>query len=192
MDRRASKIELSGYQASAMCIGDMKRFIRDFVQKNSAAFSELPREPPAGMEEQQHAWYEVFERFNTEAEVMLNLGAEKYALLQEPKFITDFIEKASSSGAIDEFLAAADYQRFIAMVRTELFNPSTADLGPAPPESVRAIDERLAVIELERANLLKQRRKLIGRSAAAGDTRQATSVKSQIDRQRYLDDVGMD
>jgi len=189
---RNALANLGTAERAALFAEELRQFTENFVRRNSAAFANLPLQPPrGGVEEQQHAWHDAFMKFSQEAELRLQSGAEKWGFLKEPVFNTDFVEFASHGMVLDDFLKVSEYPRFIEMVRKILANRAEAQPPPSVPGAsaeLRAIDERLAALEQQRIELLLQRRQILG----TGSTGCSASLQGQIERQRYLDDVGMD
>lgn len=186
-----AKAAMSATEASRRCVAEAKQFCVDFAQKHRDIFRELSAEAPSGLEEQKHEWYNAYERYMDEAEVQVHLAAEKWGVLKEAQFETEFIEWAATSDEFYDFLKTTDYQSFITMMRKVLHQPDASRPQPFKPlpEEVYAIDKELAKLEKERQKLLAQRRKLIGRGPEAP---KHANVKIAVDKQRFKDDIGLD
>mmetsp|Transcript_101618 Transcript_101618/g.270259 ORF Transcript_101618/g.270259 Transcript_101618/m.270259 type:complete len:208 (-) Transcript_101618:57-680(-) len=179
-------------EASERYVAELRGFAHNFVLHHREAFERLTPQACSGHEEQEHQWHDVFRRFRTDMEAQVHCGAEKWGLLQEPAYQGDFVEWAAGSQELEELLAALDYKHFLELALHTL----TARSGdehpgrhPAMPPAVCSIDERLAALEKERLELLRERKRLIGCGAAKP---QAAGLQQTIARQRYLDDVGLD
>merc|ERR1719265_690734 len=152
-------------------------------------FERLPEKPPSanGVEEHEHQWHEVFDKYGSIVEAQMQSIAEKWGLLNPPEFNIDFIEYASEKTQLDDFLRSTDYAGFISAVRKTLYKEPEADEALLKlPKEVRQIDERLHALDLERAELLKQRNQFLGFS---GTSNAVSSVRGAIEKQRYKDDV---
>mmetsp|Transcript_51914 Transcript_51914/g.91190 ORF Transcript_51914/g.91190 Transcript_51914/m.91190 type:complete len:215 (-) Transcript_51914:30-674(-) len=174
------------------CVLDLKKFLQAFIKEHRDKFERLPAKPPAGnaTEEQEHQWYEVFNQYVSVAESQMQSTADKWGLLKPPEFNTDFIEYASEKNDLDDFLRSTEYAGFISAVRKTLYQEAEAEEALLKlPKEVRQIDERLQAIDLERAELLKQRNQLLG---CSGTSNAVKDVRGAIEIQRYKDDVGLD
>mmetsp|Transcript_115080 Transcript_115080/g.367196 ORF Transcript_115080/g.367196 Transcript_115080/m.367196 type:complete len:206 (-) Transcript_115080:77-694(-) len=191
---KSKRASMSVKEASERYTAELQGFARDFIRQHRDAFQRLTPAACKGMEEQEHQWHDVFKRFSTEVETRVQFGAEKWGLLQEPAFSSDFVEWAAGSTDLDSFLAATDYKQFLELVLRTLSSTSGDEhpglAGSQPlPSAVTSIDERLAALEKERMELLRERKRLLGCGSMKAQTAQ---LQQDIARQRYFDDVGMD
>jgi len=189
---------MSATEASARFASELHEFASDFIVHHRETFAHLAPCPPTGngSEEHEHQWHQSFALFRKQADTAVQLAAQKWGLMQEPAFSPDFVEWAAADAhKFDALMAATDYQKFISLVRRTLHPGHSQQLGSGPqpaaplPKEVRAIDERLAAIEHERTELMRERKKLLGRGGMASP---AVALQQSIERQRYRDEVGLD
>ncbi|CAJ1347760.1 unnamed protein product [Effrenium voratum] len=163
--------------------------------------------------EQKAEWFQLFKRFEAEAELTMQNALMLWGLVQAKTFEEQFLEEAMHSAVLDDFLSLTEYPSFVKRMFRELQqreqDAKLSEDKPAPPGFVRKdslrpttplsdgvmckrlseVDQRLAELEMERNALLVERRALVGRHVEASTSQ---TLKQQIQLQRYREDVGLD
>ncbi|CAJ1347761.1 unnamed protein product [Effrenium voratum] len=158
--------------------------------------------------EQKAEWFQLFKRFEAEAELTMQNALMLWGLVQAKTFEEQFLEEV-----LDDFLSLTEYPSFVKRMFRELQqreqDAKLSEDKPAPPGFVRKdslrpttplsdgvmckrlseVDQRLAELEMERNALLVERRALVGRHVEASTSQ---TLKQQIQLQRYREDVGLD
>eukprot|EP00438_Fugacium_kawagutii_P004845 Skav221066 [mRNA] locus=scaffold3118:246337:247259:- [translate_table: standard] len=203
-------------QVIGLVASECNNFVENFFSENCPTFGGL--ETPDVMKAEQKAeWFNLYQKFEAEAELTMQNALMLWGLVQAKTFEEQFVEEATHSQALDDFLSLTDYPAFVKRMHREMqiqkveANLPGADCGrhsrisskestcSSRPEThwsdeattgrLAELDQRLAALEAERNALLVERRALVGRHV-----RPATSqtLRQQIQLQRYKEDVGMD
>lgn len=202
----ATQREVIGLVAS-----ECNSFAEQFFAANCHRFSDLEG-PDVAKTEQKAEWFDVFKRFEAEAELTMQNALFLWGLVQAKTFQEEFVEEATQCAVLDDFLSLTDYPAFVKRMYREIQQKREQDaklaedkprlrkrqdsLRPDTPmgnletqQKLSELDQRLAALEAERNSLLVERRKLVGREVHATTSQ---TLKHQIELQRYKEDVGLD
>ncbi|CAJ1450378.1 unnamed protein product [Effrenium voratum] len=187
-------------------------FAERFFSAHCQAFAKLESADVMNGE-QKAEWFQLFKRFEAEAELTMQNALMLWGLVQAKTFEEQFLEEAMHSAVLDDFLSLTEYPSFVKRMFRELQqreqDAKLSEDKPAPPGFVRKdslrpttplsdgvmckrlseVDQRLAELEMERNALLVERRALVGRHVEASTSQ---TLKQQIQLQRYREDVGLD
>merc|ERR1719379_1898232 len=185
-----------------MIAEDLDAFSVRFLRLNAANLADLPERPwtpSGGIEEQNHEWFLVFQNFIAEAEMQLSRQMTRHGLLKEPQFEEGFLDWAEHTDALGPFLRLIDYKGFInraRQCRENLTEPVAKRweevLEPNAAQRFKEIEARLAALEAEQSELIRERRWLLGRPEHDEQPSAGKALQCQIERQRYKNEVGMD
>jgi len=192
---------LSKSEIMRLVAGQCDSFTQKFLAANSDKFADLTS-PHVEDAEQKLEWHDSYLKFVAQAELMMQSVALQWGVAAPKAFEEEFVEAAMESTALDGFLSLTEYKSFIAKMYEHMHQGAERDakqtedmMSPIPHRSQKTqnrlaeLDKRLAELEVERTALLVERRSLIG---CGGESSATTSLKSQIERQRWKADVGND
>mmetsp|Transcript_59275 Transcript_59275/g.111065 ORF Transcript_59275/g.111065 Transcript_59275/m.111065 type:complete len:208 (-) Transcript_59275:300-923(-) len=188
-------------------------FAERFFAEHCRHFQELSS-GDVGSIEQKAEWFDIYKRFEAEAELTVQNALMLWGVVQAKTFEHEFIEAAMQSDALNDYLSLTEYPMFVKRMWREIQQKRERDakLGedrvaspkfrrqisnrPNTPledsvlsERLAALDQRLAEIETERNALLLERRHLVGRDVMP-DT--SETLKREINLQRYREEIGLD
>lgn len=188
-------------------------FAEQFFAANCHRFASL-ESPDVAKNEQKAEWFDIYKRFEAEAELTMQNALFLWGLVQAKTFQEEFVEEAQQSAVLDDFLSLTDYPGFVKRMFREIQHQQKREqdaklaedrprlvkrsnsLRPDTPmgnlemqQKLSDLDQRLAALETERNALLVERRALVGREVHATTSQ---TLKHQIELQRYREEVGMD
>ncbi|CAE7720591.1 PFOR [Symbiodinium pilosum] len=188
-------------------------FAERFFAEHRRHFEELSSDD-VGSAEQKAEWFQIFKRFEAEAELTVQNALMLWGAVQAKTFEQEFIEAAMQSDALNDYLSLTEYPMFVKRMWREIqqkrerdaklgedrvtspkFRRQTSNRPTTPledsmlSERLAALDQRLAEIETERNALLLERRHLVGRDVMP-DT--SETLKREINLQRYREEIGLD
>ena len=191
-------------QVITLVASECNNFVEHFFASNCDAFADLAT-PDVSMVEQKAEWFNLFQRFEAEAELTMQNALMLWGLVQAKSFEEHFVETAMRSAALDDFLSLTEYPAFVsrmqeAATRREPPNdwlrqvskssrPETHWGDDDTSQRLADLDQRLSTIEGERNALLMERRALVGRHVQPETSH---TLKHQIQLQRYREEVGLD
>lgn len=181
-----------------MIAEELDAFSVRFLHLNAASLADLPPERPPSRCEQRHEWFLIFQNFIAEAEMHLSRQMTRHGLLKEPQFEENFLDWAEHTDALGPFLKLIDYQGFINRARqyrehsTDPVSKWAEVLEPNAAQRFQEIESRLAALEAEQSELIRERRWLLGRPEHDEQPSAGKALQCQIERQRYKNEVGMD
>jgi len=201
-------------QVIGLVASECNSFAEQFFAANCHRFTDLEG-PDVAKTEQKAEWFDVFKRFEAEAELTMQNALFLWGLVQAKTFQEEFVEEATQCAVLDDFLSLTDYPAFVKRMYREIQQKREQDaklaedkpdkqrlvkrqdsLRPDTPmgnletqQKLSLLDQRLAALEAERNSLLVERRKLVGREVHATTSQ---TLKHQIELQRYREEVGMD
>eukprot|EP00913_Durusdinium_trenchii_P032791 g30696.t1 len=147
--------------------------------------------PDVAKNEQKAEWFDIYKRFEAEAELTMQNALFLWGLVQAKTFQEEFVEEAQQSAVLDDFLSLTDYPGFVKRMFREIQHQQKREqefiygwliVG----DGYGCFQNRL---QTERNALLVERRALVGREVHATTSQ---TLKHQIELQRYREEVGMD
>lgn len=194
-------------QVIGLVASECNNFVEHFFANNCDAFADLGT-PDVSMVEQKAEWFNLFQRFEAEAELTMQNALMLWGLVQAKTFEEHFVEEAMRSAALDDFLSLTEYPAFVSRMHREAMQrnaelpdgdwlrqlskcsrPETHWGDEDTSHRLADLDQRLASLEAERNALLMERRALVGRHVQPETSH---TLKHQIQVQRYREEVGLD
>eukprot|EP00435_Cladocopium_sp_Y103_P073223 s240_g42.t2 len=157
-----------GIVIAFVCCKECNSFAEQFFAANCHRFSDLEG-PDVAKTEQKAEWFDVFKRFEAEAELTMQNALFLWGLVQAKTFQEEFDAKL-----------AEDKPRL--RKRQDSLRPDTPMGNLETQQKLSELDQRLAALEdclpAERNSLLVERRKLVGREVHA-TTRSGPGLSTQ-------------
>lgn len=191
---------------------EAKNFVQTFCQQHRDTFAGL-NTPDATSAEQLPAYYDTWQMFKEEGELMLQSTMLLWGTAQMRTFEPEFLEELNRTGIMDSFLKYTEYPAFIekmyqTVTQSQQFSdqhPGAMDgtgsasmQRPASKSSVgnhsvqrrlEELDHQLAQLDYQRNQLLAERRRLVGCEVGSVTT---GALKQQLELVQYREDVGND
>jgi len=180
-------------------------FVQVFGHSHAQTFADLPAGDPLSVE-QNPAWFDAFKLFTEQAELtMQNLILLWGVGSRNQKFENDFVEAIGDrDDLLDHFLKLTEYPSFIRYMQ-QLQAQGISDMHPGAftprPETphrsassgahkrLAELDQRLAVLDHERNEIIAERRRLVGCEVQPHTT---SALKQELEMRRWKEDVGND
>jgi len=186
-------------EIAALIIAEAKNFVHNFCQQHRATFSGLTT-PDATAAEQLPAYYDTWQMFKEEGELMMQSTMLLWGTAQMKTFEPEFLDELNQTGILDSFLRYLDYPAFIELMYhtqhsdqhpgvADMTRPQTPLANGAVQTRLAELDHALTELDYKRNQLLAERRRLVGCEV---DSVTTSSLKQQLEMAQYREDVGND
>jgi len=191
-------------EIAALIIAEANNFVHNFSQQHRDTFAGLTT-PDVSAGEQLPAYYDAWQMFKEEGELMMQSTMLLWGTAQMKTFEPEFLEEMNQTGILDSFLRYLDYPAFIKLMYTVAAQqPQQSDQHPAAAGIARPqtplgggsvqrrlaeLDRDLTQLDYKRNQLLAERRRLVGCEV---DSVTTGALKQQLELAKYREDVGND
>jgi len=180
---------------------EANNFVHNFCQQHRGTFTGLAT-PDVTAVEQMPAYYDAWQMFKEEGELMMQSTMLLWGVAQMKTFEPEFLEEMNQTGILDSFLRCLDYPAFIHMMyhnaaqqsdqhpgAAEERRPQTPCGNGSVQKRLAELDRTLMQLDYQRNQLLAERRRLVGCEV---DSVTTGSLKQQLELTQYREDVGND
>lgn len=186
-------------EIAALIMKEAKNFVHNFCQQHSDTFAGLTT-PDVNAAEQLPAYYDAWQMFKEEGELMMQSTMLLWGTAQMKTFEPEFLDELNQTGILDSFLRYLDYASFIELMYHSATQPQEHceqhSARPQTPLGHSSVQKRLAELDFElaqtdyrRNQLLAERRRLVGCEI---DSVTTGALKQQLEMAQYREDVGND
>jgi hypothetical protein len=190
-------------EITALINAEANNFVHNFCQQHRETFAGLTT-PDVASGEQLPAYYDAWQMFKEEGELMMQSSMLLWGTAQMKTFEPEFLEEMNQTGILDSFLRYLDYPAFIQLMYHSAAQQQQSDQHPAAagisrPQTalgegsvqkrLAELDRALTQLDYQRNQLLAERRRLVGCEV---DSVTTGALKQQLELAQYRDDVGND
>eukprot|EP00438_Fugacium_kawagutii_P020019 Skav218965 [mRNA] locus=scaffold1876:243225:243623:- [translate_table: standard] len=106
-------------QVIGLVASECNNFVDQFFTENCPAFAGL-ESPDVSKSEQKPEWFNLYQKFEAEAELTMQNALMLWGLVQAKTFEEQFLEEAVHSQALDDFLSLTEYPAFVKRMHREI------------------------------------------------------------------------